>query len=639
VSDYNLGTARGKIKLDYEGKGVRQAKDDIEDLERHTRPLVKIAEAATGMLQKMMTAIQEGASEAAKNAGTALTNLGTNIFNLIIPSIAMVELLTSAFALLAPVIYLVVGAAGALVTALVGAIGAFAVLKIGLSGLSDAFGEVMENGKATEKTLKNLSPNARKLVHEFERLAPALKSLRSFVQDKLLEGMSGQIRALAEKWLPALRPILGGLAKSFNGLAKQIFTALGKPAFIKNIAAAMSGFDGVIVRIGQAVGPLIDAFGRIAKAAVPVLRTIVDWIAGIIEQFSAWIKQADATGALDSFFARAAVVTRQILDIVKQLLLFFGLLIQTLFPSSDKLGSSAIDKVLSALQKVNDWLSKPENQEKVRAWVDKIISAVNTVVTMIIPAVASIVSTVAGWVAAADRAKDRIVSAWNTTRGAISIAVNGILGTINALASIAGRVAGFFNDMKNRAVAKLTDLVNTVKGLPGRIVSALGNLGSLLLNAGRQIIQGLIDGIAGMIGSLKDKLSSITSLIPSWKGPITVDVLLLTSNGKAIMQGLIDGIVAMVPSLRKALGGITASIGSMPLDNSALVRSAMTGLTGTANGVTANAVGPATTTNSQINNVTVNVPSQITDPNQIATFTIKKINTSLGTFASASTLR
>ena len=50
-------------------------------------------------------------------------------------------------------------------------------------------------------------------------------------------------------------------------------------------------------------------------------------------------------------------------------------------------------------------------------------------------------------------------------------------------------------------------LLSFVSGIPGKILSALGDLGSLLFNAGKRIIQGLINGIGSMIGSVGHAIS------------------------------------------------------------------------------------------------------------------------------------
>lgn len=133
-----------------------------------------------------------------------------------------------------------------------------------------------------------------------------------------------------------------------------------------------------------------------------------------------------------------------------------------------------------------------------------------------------------------------------------------------ALAGLAGRLeeraASAFQAMKTAALVKAAALVLWVHSLPGRIVGAVGDLGSILYNAGRSVISGLLRGITSMLGSLRSKLGSVTSMIPDLKGPMDVDMRLLTPSGEAIMTGFMDGIDNQVPALRKQLAGVTGSI-------------------------------------------------------------------------------
>lgn len=113
--------------------------------------------------------------------------------------------------------------------------------------------------------------------------------------------------------------------------------------------------------------------------------------------------------------------------------------------------------------------------------------------------------------------------------------------------------------------------------MPGKVKSALGNLGSLLYNAGRDIIQGLLNGINSLIESVKSKLSGLTKLIPSWKGPADVDKMLLYENGQLIMNGLIRGIDSEIPMLRSQLGDVTSMIGGTSASMGFTTKTAMGG--------------------------------------------------------------
>ena len=158
---------------------------------------------------------------------------------------------------------------------------------------------------------------------------------------------------------------------------------------------------------------------------------------------------------------------------------------------------------------------------------------------------------------------------------AVSFLANGLKGLVSAVASKASAMAAaawrFVSGIPakiaqgaTQAVAKAGELVgkvvNKVKELPGKVKSGLGNMLGVLKNAGRDVIQGFINGIESMISNVKSKLKFITDLIPKNKGPESRDRVLLYDNGKLIMQGLMSGIESGIPSLKAQLGGVTKMI-------------------------------------------------------------------------------
>lgn len=157
-----------------------------------------------------------------------------------------------------------------------------------------------------------------------------------------------------------------------------------------------------------------------------------------------------------------------------------------------------------------------------------------------------------------DAAKD------GTIRVATSIVnwVKGLPGKIiGSLSSLAGGLRSTASDafgrMKDAAEDKGKALLTFVRGIPGKITGALGDLKSLLVDAGRNLIGGLISGITDKVGDLKGMLQGVTKMIPDWKGPADKDRKLLTPAGQMIMEGLIDGIEAKLPWLESSLSKIT----------------------------------------------------------------------------------
>jgi hypothetical protein len=70
----------------------------------------------------------------------------------------------------------------------------------------------------------------------------------------------------------------------------------------------------------------------------------------------------------------------------------------------------------------------------------------------------------------------------------------------------------------------------------------------------------LRNGLSAGIQAVKNVLTSVTSLIPTWKGPESTDKKLLTPSGIWIMRGLVDGITSQLPMLESTLAGVTSQI-------------------------------------------------------------------------------
>lgn len=153
--------------------------------------------------------------------------------------------------------------------------------------------------------------------------------------------------------------------------------------------------------------------------------------------------------------------------------------------------------------------------------------------------------------------------AWGIAK-AVSIAKAAPAKIANALQALAGLLASLARAAMSKFASALQSgigkAVGIARSIPGKIKSAVGNLGSLLYAAGRAVVQGLINGIESMIGAVKDKLHTLTSLIPDHKGPIEKDRLLLRPAGIAIIEGLIEGLTAGEVPLKKALERVTDAI-------------------------------------------------------------------------------
>ncbi|MGP3686246.1 hypothetical protein ACTVZO_16325 [Streptomyces sp. IBSNAI002] len=107
---------------------------------------------------------------------------------------------------------------------------------------------------------------------------------------------------------------------------------------------------------------------------------------------------------------------------------------------------------------------------------------------------------------------------------------------------------------------KVDDCVRSVRDLPKNVKEIFGDAKNLLMDAGRKIISGLIDGLKSMFGSVKSTLGDLTSKLTDWKGPAPKDAVLLYDAGRLIIQGLIKGLESQYDKVKQSLNELTAKI-------------------------------------------------------------------------------
>ncbi|MGW3191590.1 phage tail tape measure protein [Streptomyces ardesiacus] len=139
--------------------------------------------------------------------------------------------------------------------------------------------------------------------------------------------------------------------------------------------------------------------------------------------------------------------------------------------------------------------------------------------------------------------------------------VKGLPGrTVGALAALGSLLAAaavrHWNSFRAATAQKVVSFISYVKGLPGSISRAIGSLSSLLTQKGKNVVQGLWNGIQGMGGWIKSKLISwAKSMIP---GPIAKALGIASPSkvtkeqGKWIARGLVDGLTGNTKQVKAA---------------------------------------------------------------------------------------
>ncbi|WP_406192348.1 hypothetical protein OH733_05450 [Streptomyces griseus] len=210
----------------------------------------------------------------------------------------------------------------------------------------------------------------------------------------------------------------------------------------------------------------------------------------------------------------------------------------------------------------------------------------------------------AGWQAVDDFGK----AAWSAIRGGFSSFTSWLSGlTSSTMSAVGGFFSRGWTSIRTTATSALSRLVSeigkwlgkavtVIGGLPEDAVSALGDLGSTLVNAGKSLIKGLISGITSMFGSVKSKLGELTGKLTDWKGPESLDRVLLVDAGQLVINGFIKGLESRYDAVRRSLRGLTDDVAGTEFGIPGVGQiSASGGLTAAVNGALAASTGGGST--------------------------------------------
>lgn len=464
----------------------------------------------------------------------------------------------------------------------------------GQAALTELFGNLATIGQALTPVLlavgQALGPVSGAIGALAVAFAPTLTTL--------VQALGGALTSLLPGFL-ALMPLVGTLASALQPLAAILVNLVVGAA--PGLNAFLTGLVGALQALAPAAGPVGEALGAVATALAPLLPLIGAQLANVLTvAATALTGMSSQFGPLITMFGNlAAQLAAQLLPILLQLavqllpvLAQAGLQLAVAFAPlipviaqvaqifAAQLAAALPGLVASFLQllPVALTLAQTLGQTLLNALLQlmpqlptlitqglRLAQAFTNLLVAVLPIMPQVITLAlmllqlalrTGFVQQAMRV---MTVALTFATGAVRIitgVVNALRTPLDAVGNAAGRMGAA---IRNGATAAF----NAVRGLPGQIKSAVGDLGDLLFGAGKSIITGLVNGIKNAIPGLNSILSSVTSKIPDWKGPLDEDRKLLEPAGKAILGSLVTGLRRGIPELRSELGAVTGLLGGM----------------------------------------------------------------------------
>lgn len=311
--------------------------------------------------------------------------------------------------------------------------------------------------------------------------------------------------------------------------AKEIFGAKGATQMVSALKTGVFTMDDLTAATGQTQDTILGVGQETMDAAEkwqilknkaldalePVASGLFDLAGDALGAVLDWIENADfsaITGIFESFAPAIDAIKSAFsgFDTTNMSNAFSGL--QPVLESIGGAIATMIPKILDTAQAIQGALGP------IIEWLAPIVtSAIGTIVNVINDAltiIQGVVMVIQGI----------FTGDWQTIWDGVKMIVDGAIRAVVSLVTglydmfkaqmdaIGNTLKGLWQSAWDAVTGYLSSAVSsigsTVAGIPGRIMSALGNLGSMLYNAGSQVIQGFINGILAKAGSLASSILS-----------------------------------------------------------------------------------------------------------------------------------
>lgn len=366
----------------------------------------------------------------------------------------------------------------------------------------------------------------------FSPLGLVVKSLAPLLP-QLAEGFASlaqQGLAIIVPLLQQVGPIFGKVAETLVAAGTQIASAL--------IPVVLDLAQNLLPLVGQVIGAVVPVVGQLVQAFLPIIPMFAGLVTSLLPPLVSLIK-----GLIPAIMPLVSAA----LGLVQALMPVVGIvisLVQALLPPLMAAISSLVPPITEVVSQIAGALVP------VFGAVGDLVGALMPIIAGLAQVIASIVAAVLPVVAVIAGRLIKVIGSL------IAWVANAAAGIVKFVAGAIGGIAKFASGVSE----KIGEVIGWFKGLPGRLVGALGNVGSLLFNAGKNILQGFLRGLKSMWDNVTGWVSGIGDWIAQNKGPKAYDLALLVPAGRWIMTGLQRGLEAEIPNLRATLGMVSAEM-------------------------------------------------------------------------------
>jgi hypothetical protein len=401
----------------------------------------------------------------------------------------------------------------------------------------------LNNGEVSSSGLKASSIQLGKALNDPIKGVTALRK----VGVSFTEQQTKQIKKLVEagKTLDAQKIILRELGKEFGGAAAASTDPMEKlRVIVGNLGE----------QLGNVLLPALTVIASvIANKVIPVVSRFFDGMGDatpIVAKISKFIS-ADLVPAIK---ALAEFIAKSVVPAVKQ---WLGILAEALLPSLHALGEIWKQNIRPALKGLFEAVQR--NWPAFKKFATVILLVAGFILKYLLPVIIRLAGIFISHLIRNITLQIKIMG----------VLIRWILITGKAIGNFAVAAARHFTNWYKAARTAVLNVIEFFRRLPGRITAAVGGLGKLLYNKGRQVITGFWNGIKDVWSSVISWFKGLPKQILSALG-IHSPPKWAIDAGRHIMGGILKGIVPGGKQLLQyakdtvgSLAGIGASAGGL----------------------------------------------------------------------------
>lgn len=407
----------------------------------------------------------------------------------------------------------------------------------------------------------------------FDRVNPALDTAKTFLSGLARDGVD-----VAKAAIDTFNSAIDASKKFITDHATEIKIAAGILATIFGPTLIMIGVQALIAG-GQIAAGAVMAGGAWALAAA---QSAVAWVANLPRVIASAAAAGISTAAHAVVAGGAWVLqaTRSAATWTAQFLIMKG---QSLLAGATLVAQAALAGyawIARGVMVAIPWLI---------AFGSMVVGAIAAGVSIAAAGIAAAIPWIIAFapviaiIAAVAAAAYLIVSNWGVITQFMSNLWNTVIGVVSGfigwisqnwpmlLAIITGPIGmavlfviRHWDSIKQGAANMIGGLIGFFSGLPGRVAGAVGNMGSLLYDKGRDLINGLINGAGSLLSNIG---RFFLDKVPGWiQDPfkkalgIRSPSKVFAGFGKNIVQGLGNGIAASQSIITNAMGSVSKAV-------------------------------------------------------------------------------